>query len=115
MKKQSAITVYVCLIGCLIPVALTGARAGAVSRDEGELHQLFVDDVHPLISKYCFDCHGEEKQEAKLQLSGYSSVEAVAGNLELWEIILDRLNKRDMPPEEAKQQPSDDDRRVIID
>src|SRR5206468_4306473 len=71
-----------------------------------ELERRFADTVNPFLETYCSACHGKEKQKGKLDLSSYSTVESVARDYRRWEIVLEKLKADEMPPEEAKRQPS---------
>jgi hypothetical protein len=70
--------------------------------------------VHPFLERYCFGCHGPEKQEAELDLSRYSTVRSIANNARFWELVLDRLQTEEMPPEEAPRRPKPDERAVVV-
>jgi hypothetical protein len=94
------------LLGVMVPVA---ARA-----DEPSLERRFTDVVKPFLSQYCVGCHGERKKEAKLDLSGYSTVAEVVKAQRVWELVAERLEAEEMPPEEAKRHPKPHERRAVI-
>jgi hypothetical protein len=85
---------------------LLAVEASAADRTGIELERRFADTVHPFLETYCFGCHGKEKQKGKLDLSPYSTVQAVALDYRRWEVVLDKLKAEDMPPEEAKRHPT---------
>ena len=62
------------LTGVILLVGLAPVRARA---DEPSLESRFTDVVKPFLRRYCLDCHGERKKEAKLDLSVYSSAARV--------------------------------------
>ncbi len=108
--------IIVLLIGCFISSTFTTSLcADATDPAKRELHQSFDDTVRPFLTTYCFDCHGAKKQEGKSNLSSYSSVEKIARAAGLWDIVLERLEKKEMPPEEAKRHPPAEERRAIMD
>ena len=80
-----------------------------------ELNSQFDSLVVPFLKAYCLDCHGTELQEAKLDLSGYASSKDVAEAHQVWEIVLDRLVAKEMPPEDSKRQPTAIQRSTVID
>ena len=103
-------------------IVLLMAMVGAVFAEEragGEIElQLatsFKDSIQPFLRDYCFDCHGAKKQEAKLDLGHYESLQAVVQDLQHWEIVLERLEAKEMPPEDAERQPSLQQRQTVID
>ena len=59
-------------------------------------------------------CHGQEKAEAKLDLAAFSSLGEVAAGHQTWQTVLERLEAGEMPPEEAKKQPTADERQAVV-
>lgn len=78
------------------------------------LQRGFAARALPLVQTYCLDCHGKQRQEAKLDLSVYKSLADVAGAHDTWGIVLERLQSKEMPPEEAKRKPSEKQRQALI-
>src|SRR5262249_20593510 len=70
--------------------------------------------VQPFLKRYCFSCHGPKKQKADLDLSRDSTVAAVANNERQWGRVLERLQAREMPPEEAARLPEPDEPAAVI-
>src|SRR5579862_6745698 len=60
-------------------------------------------DIKPLLSTYCFKCHGMEKHKGDLNLSTIATDEAAHHSVKIWRRVLDRLRPRDMPPDDAPQ------------
>lgn len=90
------------------------APASAKDSVRAALDQQFTTKVHPFLKKYCLDCHGAEKQEGKLDLSGQTSVVAIVQNHRTWEIVLERLAMKEMPPADAVKQPSTAERDAVV-
>ena len=57
-------------------------------------------EVRPVLERYCFECHGEEKQKGKLRLD---TLKPEISNAETWHDALDQLNMGEMPPPKSKQ------------
>ena len=96
----------------LFPVAgLHAAQAG----DEHSVREAFDGRVRPLLETFCYQCHGNAKQKGDLNLASYGTATAALTTRKLWKSISGKLAEKDMPPEEESKQPSDADRRVIID
>ncbi|MFN0018067.1 MAG: DUF1592 domain-containing protein [Pirellulaceae bacterium] len=98
-------------IGLLLMAPLAPLRAEPSAE---QLGRHFADDVEPFLKTYCTSCHGKEKQEAKLDLSGYSSLAAVVKNQPIWEEILLRLKGKEMPPQDAPRIPKEDELKEVI-
>jgi mono/diheme cytochrome c family protein len=86
----------------------------AVGADVPTLDQRYETLVQPFLKTHCLACHGPKKQEGKLDLSGYSSAASIAEAHKTWEIVLDRLEAGDMPPEKAPSQPTEVERNAVI-
>src|SRR4051794_22558988 len=62
----------------------------------------FATKVKPFVETYCASCHGPKKQAASLDLSANLSVAGVVKNAKEWEIVLDKLHTKEMPPDTTK-------------
>src|SRR5258708_2014245 len=104
------------LVSLFVPLAFAAVFATARGAEPGaaSLERPFADKIQPFLKTYCFSCHGDKKQEAKLDLSGYSLLAAVTRNHRVWETILERLEAEEMPPEKATKQPTVDERRAVV-
>ncbi|MCA9118623.1 MAG: DUF1592 domain-containing protein [Planctomycetaceae bacterium] len=78
------------------------------------LNRQFEELVEPFLSSYCRDCHGNETQEAKLDLSGYTSADVVSSSHATWTIVLERLEAGEMPPGDSNSQPASTERSSVI-
>jgi hypothetical protein len=83
--------------------------------EDASLEGRFTAVVRPFLQRYCLGCHGSDKQEAQLDLSGYTSVDDVAKEHQVWKLMLQRLEGDEMPPDDAPRQPSADERKAIVD
>ena len=61
--------------------------------------------VAPFVKTYCLECHSGRKPEAELDLSTLTSMTAAA-NEPRWGLILEMLENREMPADDAEQQPT---------
>ncbi len=97
---------------------LTTPAGLALAVDDPEIPLDFQRDVRPLLSEYCFHCHGPDSatREADLRLDTTEALEAFLGNDDSHG-LRERLESEDadlrMPPPEAKQ-PSASERRRLV-
>src|SRR4030095_15929031 len=102
----------------LTPTALLVCCAATLSfaaePDNGEMARQFRATVGPFLKTYCQSCHGPEQPKAKLDLTRYASLAEVAKNHATWQLVLERLEAKEMPPEEAKRQPGAAERQVVV-
>ncbi len=75
------------------------------------LEHRFSARVRPFLERYCFACHGAEKQEGGFDLS---TATAVADGARPWETVLERLRAEEMPPEDAPRRPEPEERAEVI-
>ncbi|HET6426389.1 MAG TPA: DUF1592 domain-containing protein [Planctomycetaceae bacterium] len=73
----------------------------------------FEQAVQPFVKRYCLDCHGADDPAAKLDLSAESSAESVVRHHQVWEMVVQRLTAKEMPPDKSPQ-PTDREREVVI-
>lgn len=74
----------------------------------------FQKDIKPLLDKYCFSCHGPEKQKAKLRMDTLNPNMLEGHDAEMWQEALDLINISDMPPEKSKAQPTRQERQLMV-
>jgi cytochrome c553 len=88
--------------------------AALAASDTAPIAAAFDKDIKPLLSTYCYKCHGTEKQKGDIDFSIYAKGAAALGARKVWKLTSERLTAKEMPPEKEKQQPSDDERLKII-
>src|SRR5580704_9150055 len=71
----------------------------------------YEGSVKPLLKEYCYGCHGEKKK-GDLDLRIFADDRQVKQNAAVFEKVLDKLESRDMPPDN-KPQPSKSERALI--
>ena len=79
-----------------------------------DLEQRFTGTVRPFVESYCLECHDREVAKADLDLSPFTSMAAVIGDQPRWELVRERLEAAEMPPEKAKRHPSPAERQKIV-
>ncbi len=63
----------------------------------------YEKDLKPLLSTYCYECHGAKKHKGDLNLSTIVNDEAARGASKTWRAVFNRLRFREMPPLKATQ------------
>lgn len=74
----------------------------------------FKDKATPLLSKYCFECHGEKKQKGGIETHHLTSTEAAFRNHRFLETIAEQVESGDMPPDDEDVLPSDAERKLLV-
>ena len=60
-------------------------------------------EIEPFFQKHCFRCHGNETQEADLNLHSLTRKIKDSADALNWQDILDKLNAGEMPPGDETQ------------
>jgi hypothetical protein len=79
-----------------------------------ELEQALTDTVRPFMASFCTGCHGPGKKKADVDLSPYTKVATVVRDQGVWEGVLDKIASKQMPPENAAEQPTPEARQKVI-
>ena len=75
----------------------------------------FADKATPLLSKYCYDCHGEKKQKGGIEVHQLTSSEQALRHHRFLENIAKQVEDGDMPPDDEDVLPSDEERAALVD
>ncbi|MGB0371921.1 MAG: DUF1592 domain-containing protein [Opitutales bacterium] len=73
----------------------------------------FANHIQPVMSQYCYDCHGPDKQNGNIRLDELDWDIVNGVDAEGWHTALDQINAGEMPPE-GKAQPTDEERRTLV-
>src|SRR5437667_11813605 len=105
LKSLEPRVVFVCCLagGLGFAPPASGAVAPARSQLNSKPQKLnFERDIKPLLTRYCYDCHGEKKK-GDLDLRLYTDEKAVGGARQIFEKVLKNLQAHEMPPEDKPQ------------
>ena len=67
----------------------------------------YVPKVQPVLLKYCGQCHGAEKEEGGVGFADLREVGTALRQRVLWKRAAKAIGAGDMPPAEAKVQPTE--------
>jgi hypothetical protein len=74
----------------------------------------FAGRIQPLLSKYCFKCHGSAaKPKADLNLAKFSSEASLRESRKVWKEVLNKLLIKEMPPDDFQPQPTQEERDTL--
>src|SRR5918995_5426625 len=92
-------------------ILLFSASRGAAQ--DAELERQLARTVRPFLATYCTTCHGGATPESGLDLGQYSTLASVVRDHTHWELVIEKLEARAMPPRAAKQPPDAARQRVV--
>jgi hypothetical protein len=72
----------------------------------------FDTSIRPFLSDHCLMCHNDTRKKGGLSLRGFRSAEAVVGDPDTWDKVLEKLRTGEMPPEDDPRPDPDDVVRV---
>lgn len=104
-----------CLFAVAALFALIASRHGrAAEPATPDLAAIYSDKIQPLVATHCHSCHGRKEPQGKLDLTLFANADRVADAYEAWQAVLERIEAREMPPDDAKRRLSDADRQALI-
>jgi mono/diheme cytochrome c family protein len=75
----------------------------------------FRDGVTPFVKTYCTECHGDKKRKAGINYQAALANPGDPASSKRWKQALVNVKAHDMPPEDADQQPTDEERQIFLD
>ena len=95
--------------------AVAMVSAGGADRARGagpSIDEAYARDIRPLLERFCFECHDQERAEAEIDLSSFESMERVRQQPKVWVKVSEMLESAQMPPKDALQ-PDDMERATL--
>ncbi len=77
------------------------------------LSKRLSEDVRPLLRRLCFECHEGNSAESSVDLSVFKTLNSVRSNPSQWDQIRGVVRIGAMPPPDADNQPTEEERRKI--
>lgn len=90
---------YLCPTVLLVLLGIVAHSGSAEDAKGGAGDRAAPGEIRPLLAKYCFSCHGEQKARAKLNLESLQGQASV----KVWKEVWGRLKSRQMPPADRPQ------------
>ena len=114
VRLRLVVAFLVCCTGGLAARAATTELADAEARRK-EVRQTFLNDIVPFLKANCFECHGNKKRKAGVDFSRMINRPEGADYRRVWQLALNSVRDREMPPREADKQPSEAERKRFAD
>ena len=104
-------TVAITRLFVLVSIVVPTVWAGEVT--DSDLERRFTQTVRPFLTSYCIACHSGATPAAQFDLRSYSTIAAVIRDYPHWNLVLEKLTAREMPPKQVKQPPAETRQEVI--
>ena len=99
---------------CVIVTATAFGVTYAADARRADLERRFTQSVQPFVKSYCIGCHSGASAAAQFDLSQYSNLAAVVRDYPRWNLVLEKLTAREMPPKPVPP-PPEAKRQSVID
>lgn len=106
------------LLSALAVLAACAGRLGAEETAEQRAvkrAEQWEKQIQPLMAKYCYECHGGAKTEADLSLVEFKNPQQILKERKRWNVLLQKVETGAMPSDEAKLQPTKEERKALVD
>jgi hypothetical protein len=113
IRYQALLVGVLCAAVSSIASGDDATKSSTVALAAARRQESFRQHVAPLLKRFCFECHGSQKQEAEVRLDKYGTAESVVADAKTWQTVLDMLRSGAMPPED-KPQPTEAQRAQLV-
>ncbi len=90
---------------CMLLLATLTAVASGIGFDR---------DIRPLLDEHCLGCHDSDSKKGDLDLSHFTSMDAVMKDRSVWRSVYEKVESHQMPPPKRKSQPTTDERQKMM-
>src|SRR5260221_10119796 len=97
-------TFVFCMLVATAAVPARGADSPALAS--------FQKKIEPILSQYCFECHGDGVDKGNVALDEVAADDNIAHNPELWWRVLKNVRSGLMPPAK-KEQPTAEQKQAL--
>ncbi len=88
---------------------------GNIEARQAETLKNFKECVAPFFNSYCTDCHGIHRMEGGVNFAPSLAAPGSVSSAKPWKQALANIKTHDMPPADAKKQPTDAERQMFVD
>jgi hypothetical protein len=86
----------------------------AAAAQIAQAKKAFNDGVTPFVKNYCAECHGKKRKKGGLDYLSALKNPGDSANSRKWKQALANVKAHDMPPEDADNQPTDEERQTFL-
>ena len=107
------------LLGLALALALPCQAETANDKEAAaqlsQAKKAFRDGVAPFVKNYCAECHGDKKRKSGLSYTSALKNPGDAHFSKPWKQALANVKAHDMPPDDADNQPTEEERQQFLD
>src|SRR3954466_4447479 len=94
--------------GTILSTSMFGAEVTNPVLERG-----FTQTVRPFLNEYCVSCHSGKSPAAQLDLKSVTTLESVVQDFGHWNLLMERIERQEMPPKPIPQPPAGRRQKVI--
>jgi mono/diheme cytochrome c family protein len=98
----------------IVPCQAEPEDDGDFTALQADAKKSFQEGVAPFVKTYCTRCHGQDRQKGGINFQPALSNPENAASAKRWKQALANVTTHDMPPEDAKKQPTDEERQQFL-
>ncbi|HWE02538.1 MAG TPA: DUF1592 domain-containing protein [Tepidisphaeraceae bacterium] len=108
---------FICVIALYLTIApaAEGDDAAEWARGRAEAMKAYKVEVTPFVGRYCERCHGGAKQKGGFTFQSALRNPDSSSSRKVWKRASAKINTHDMPPDDEERQPSEQERKGIVD
>src|SRR5688572_33461282 len=111
--------IAVALVAFALSLTLRCPAAPAAGADFAALQvdarKSFKEVVTPFVDNYCTRCHGQDRQKGGINFGPSLKNPGQTASSQRWKQAVAIVKSHDMPPEDAKKQPTEEERQKFLD
>lgn len=100
-------------LGLMMGLSLQNPQRDLVAQAPTKATDSFVQEVVPLLQKYCLDCHSTKAKKGSLDLERFRSMEALKKEHKPWIQTIEMLENGEMPPKDKPQLTSEEKKKLL--
>jgi hypothetical protein len=82
---------------------------------QADAQKAFKEVITPFVDNYCTRCHGQDRQRGGINFGPALKRPGETASGKRWKQALAIVKSHDMPPEDARKQPTDEERQKFLD
>ncbi|HUG67890.1 MAG TPA: DUF1587 domain-containing protein, partial [Pirellulaceae bacterium] len=106
------LTIFVTLVCASLMLFIGSTAVSAENASFDNLRKQYDEEIHPILTQFCLDCHSTEKQEGEFDLQRFATLAEVRRDPKAWQKVAEMLDNGEMPPED-NEQPSAEQRKQL--
>ena len=115
LRRVTTMTLGFVVIMLSLPCRAEPVEDTEFAAIQAEAKKSFRDGVTPFLKKYCMECHSSKRTKGGINFQPALSKPGDGAFAQHWKQALANVRAHDMPPDDADNQPTDEEREKFAD